>query len=56
MRGGEGEEGKPCCFKPHSWQRGQSGLNYQTISDGLILATMLHNGAPCLIERPVETN
>ena len=32
-------------FKPHSWLRGQSGLDYQTIRDGLILAIALQDGA-----------
>ena len=41
----ENAAGEALLFKPHSWQRGQSGLNYGTISDGLILAEAPYNGA-----------
>ena len=31
--------------KPPSWQRGQSGLNYRSISCGLVQPGALYNGA-----------
>ena len=40
----EGRREEALQFKPRSWQRGQSGLNYRTISDGLILAEAPYNG------------